>query len=847
MIKRVFLLYIVLVGLLASCSENPSNENTSSINETSYKKIHLCDLDETLVGEAVRVEGRITYLDKTDSGSEIYFDIDQASCQAGVWLDKKAVKSLSGELLDLLVMDGDIAVSGTLEIMDGENFIDFESLEKPTELVANTLDQTEQWWLKPQTYHNGEGPDLDLIPSMNITVLHDWGALTAGFATNADSYWGEDAIRERWERAHAKGMRVEAVLSILDMWFVEYGPEDEVYDSSGINLYGEHIAYQDPVGFVGCTNQHGWREFTKEKIFKAIDWGADGIVIDDYEGSSRWTSGVPNGMGGKENGPGACFCSACEAGFRDYLKNKYSSEELVNMEINDINTFDYSDFLLEKRWTIEQLGEESRKFQFWDSDAEIIVPLYQDYADFQNQEIIEFLKELREEAIAYAKDTYGREISWSENAGELTYGAHKSYPLFDRNIGAIWQFGYPPKGSDGYHFRLDYSIFGNPRLRAQFTDPVVVGVMNEYQTQNLWLIKSAEAYANLGALIEYDYIALEGASDEVAHASLTNDATAKHHYNTFYLDHSYLFDFTALESMAKTAVLYSSPSVHYDMNRHITSFNGICEILTDLNVQFDPLFIGDGISYPDTISIENLAKYDLVFLPNVYALTDHQAQTLLEYMNKGGNVIALGDFAVVDEINLAFTNSDIKSLLEKREETVGLGSFTQLRSEEIRFDDIVENYFKDTAALYFDNYIENNHPAIEPFLYEYDQGRARLSDDAASEIRNEIIGYVDKALDKRVVDTVSVENIAAQLYVNNDTDQIIMHLLNYNYELETDSMIRQEDIVLKIFLPEDFEPIKATLFLPDFVGQEELDFTLENGLLELIVPEIYIWDVLVIE
>jgi hypothetical protein len=848
---------ILCTSIMAACTTAPTLETpnkhvveletseATATQEFAYPLVGLCDLTPDMVGETIQVEGEITYLDMTDPET-IYFDVQDGDCQAGVWLDQTAFESLSQDLQSLLVMDGAIAVSGTLEITDGENFLVFESLDKPLEFTSIVLDPTEKWWLKPQTYHAGEGPDIDLIPLMNISVLHDWGSLTAGFASDADPYWSEEFVREKWERAHAKGMRVEAVLSILDMWFVEYEPQDEVYLYSGIDLNGEHIAYEDPVGFVGCTNHHGWQEFTKERIFAAIDWGADGIIIDDYEGGSRWTSGVPNGMGGLENGPGGCFCDACEAGFREYLREKYSSEELMDLGVEDIDRFDYSEYLLERGWTIEELGEESRKFQGWDSNAQINIPLYQDYADFQNLEIVEFLKDLKEETLAYAKEEYGREISWSENAGELTYGAHKTYPYFDRNVGAIWQFGYPPKGSEGYHYRLGYAIYGAPRLREIFRDPSVVGVMNEYQTHNLWLIKSAEAYANLGALIEYDYITLEGASDEVSYASLTNDAETKNHYNTFFLDHSEIFDFTTLESMANTAVLYSSASVHFDMNRHIQSFNGICEILTDLNVQFDPLFIGDGISYPDTLNTQELAQYDLLFLPDVYSLTEHQAQILFEYMQAGGSVVALGDFAIVDEYNQRFSNNDLLALLGQENTPVGSGNFSQLRIDVFRADGVVDDYFKNIAAVYFERYIENNHPAVEPFLPESEE-RTRIKEETAAGIRNEILGQVDNALDNRSVNYISTENVTAQLYLQNDTKQVILHLLNYNYHLETDTVLAQQDVMIEIRLPEGFDVSSVSLLSPDLEEQEELEFLYENGLLKLTVPHMYLWDVIVIE
>ena len=710
------------------------------------------------------------------------------------------------------------------------------------------LDPTDKWWLKPQTYHNGEGPDQDLIPLMNITALHDWSSLSAGFSSNPDHYWSEVAIRKRWGKAHAQGMRVEAVLSIVDMFFVEYGPDDEIYDSSGINLYGDHIEYYDPVGFVGCTNQHGWQEFTKEKIYKAIDWGVDGIIIDDYEGSSRWTSGVGSGIGGTENGPGGCFCTACEVGFRDYLDDKYSSEELAEFGVEDITTFDYSNYLLELGWTMEELGEESTKFNGWDSNAEIIVPLYQDYADFQNKEVVKFLEALRDESRAYAMENYGREISWSQNAGETTYGAHKSYPYFDRNVGAIWQFGYPPKGAEGYYYRLGYAIYGAPRLRENFMHPVVVAVMNEYQTNNLWLIKSAEAYANTGALIEYDYVTIEGASDEVAQASLTNDPEAKNHYNSFFLENNDVFDFTSLKSLAKTAVLYSSPSVHYDMYRHTQSFNGICEILTDLHVQFDPLFVGDNISYPDSLSSAKLEGYELVFLPNVYALTENQTGVLMEFMQSGGSVIALGDFAIVDENNQPFDNSDLLSLLGQVDIKVGIGGFSQIRTDGFRADGVEEESLKDISSIYYQYYIEDNHPAVEQFYYliEEEPGN-RISDETASVIRNEISEMVESAVEERVVVDNLSENIAVQVYKQVNSEQVIVQLINYNYDLETDTVVEQKNFKIEVAIADGFETSSVTVISPDFKGQQTLEFTYNDGYLIINLPYIYIWDVIIIE
>jgi hypothetical protein len=726
--------------------------------------------------------------------------------------------------------------------------LDFHSLGEPV-LPATHMDLTEEWWTHPQSYHIGENPHEGYVPEMNITALHDWATLGEAFAPHPQEWAAEEEIMERWNKAHQEGMRVEAVLSVIDMWFIEYGPEDEVYAYSGINLLGDHIEYNDPVGFVGCTNQHGWQEFTKERIFKAIDWGVDGIIIDDYEGTSRWTSGVGSGMAGAEHGPGGCFCEACEEGFREYLQGIYSEDQLASFGIQDIETFDYSDYLLERGWTMEELGAQSTKFSGWDPAAEIVVPLYQEYADFQNQEVVEFLAELKEESISYASEKYNKEISWSLNASEVTYGAHKYYELFHRNIGGINYFGYPPLGTEGYFYRLGYNIHGNPRLRDVPRHEVVVAVMNEYQTNNLWSLKGAEAYANQGALIEPDFFVIEGVSDEEALSSLHNDPEAKNAYNSFILEQAELFEFQSLTTLAKTAVLYSSPSIHYDMYRHTQSFNGICEILTDLHVQFDPLFIGDGIASPDNLDGDLLQPYDVIILPNVSALTASQADALLDFMASGGAVIGLGRLGELDEHGEALTHEMLRALKSDPLSLEGEGQFLYSYDAVSRREGIADEDFHDPAAMYYAYYIENNHPAVEEFLYLIEeQLTSHISDAAAAEIRSEISALVEQTLDTRVVADTLSENIGVQVYQQMDpAPKIILHLLNYNYELETDTVIEQEEIQVALEAPDSWEVSRVSLISPDFDGEQDLDFVFEDGYLRFTVPGLYIWDVVVIE
>jgi len=866
----VTVLLVMALFILAACSgpgaepQTPPDEQQAPLTEegqagqegktdpdesepaADYEEIRICDLDSALEGQEIRVVGTIVFID-TENPDGTYIDLDANGCQAGVWIDNSVVESLSDLEQELLAFGSRIYADGRLRMYGEEFVLEYIALHDPSDFAVQ-LNPTERWWIVPQTYHDGEGPDIDYIPVMNITVLHDWSSLLFGFTANPDIYWSDEAIQSRWQAAHDQGMRVEAVLSIIDMFFVDYGPDDDIYSASGIDLNGDHITYEDPVGFVGCTNQHVWQDFTRDKIFQAIDWGADGIIIDDYEGTSRWSSGVPVGVGGLEYGPGACFCPACEEGFRNYLSEIYSEEELAAYGIEDIETFDYSDYLLDQGWTLDELGAESVRMAGWDPDVEILVPLYRDYADFQEQEVVLFLEELKEESIAYAREQYNREIAWSVNAPEIRYGAHRFYELFDRNVGGIMLFGIPPGGTEGYLYRLGYNIHGNLRLREINRLPVVVALMNEYQTSNLWVLKGAEAYANQGAIIEYDTFTIEGASDEEGDSSLHNDAVLKNLYNTFYLEHADLFDTNTVSTMANTAVLYSSASVHYDMYWHTTSFNGLSEILTDLHVQFDPLFIGDGLISSDNLNADLLEGYDIVFLPNVSALTESQAAALLVYMENGGTVAALGDTGLVDEENQPLDLPELEALKTAAYTAVGEGGFHYIYDSGYQVDG---SYFEanNPAGLYYQNFIEYNHPGMDQFYYLIgEEPPPRISEKTAAGIREEILAALEQSGYSRIIPGAFDENIAVHLYTRAEPEPgIILHLLNYTYELETDTFFEQENIPVEMALPDGFEVNAVTLYSPDREDAENLVFESIDGKVTFEVPGLLMWDVILLE
>ncbi len=138
----------------------------------------------------------------------------------------------------------------------------------------------------------------------------------------------------------------------------------------------------------------------KDEMKAHIDAGTDGSVFDEHWGTAQ---AVYPGEG--DPGP---FDEYSLAGFRTYLAEKYSEEELSRLGITDISSFNYHDFLVEGNFT------ERYTNAFWSNPA----PLAQDYYLFLLSASNNLIEELIEFAGTYARQK-GKTLIFSVNADPL--------------------------------------------------------------------------------------------------------------------------------------------------------------------------------------------------------------------------------------------------------------------------------------------------------------------------------------------------------------------------------------------------------------------------------------------
>jgi hypothetical protein len=96
-----------------------------------------------------------------------------------------------------------------------------------------------------------------------------------------------------------------------------------------------------------CTNAPGYRAYLRYQMARAFEAGADGLHIDDYGGTFGTQS------------QGGCFCRYCMAAFREYVKANVPAERLAELGIEDLDAFDYGEFLRGRGVTTEDFRRQA--------------------------------------------------------------------------------------------------------------------------------------------------------------------------------------------------------------------------------------------------------------------------------------------------------------------------------------------------------------------------------------------------------------------------------------------------------------------------------------------------------
>lgn len=583
-------------------------------------------------------------------------------------------------------------------------------------------------------------------------------------------------------------------------------------DSEGRKIDIDGVPKEGDINrYVVSTHSRAFLE-TAVQIFKnMIDAGAIAVGVDEGFGSS---------------GPGysSDFHPEAIVGFRGFLKENFTAEELKSkFGIEDIDRFDYrlaikkipvpvkptrSGRELEQTWWKKRIGREIRPGEQLSAEtmghyhSVVGLPLDREWQWYRHEALAKFHKELIEHSKAYARSK-GREwhvyINIYTDLGDGGNVWRFAEPL-DIIVGETWP-KYPRE-------RLT-SFYKDVRSRGKRFWPM------DWPGQELQpkrkpdngLIATfiAEAYVN-GCYAQYPENLDEGPGVKAKVDP----------YFEFIRGHEELFE----EPDAEIGLLYSLSNCAGTLKREGAGndeFHAAGRLLGDAHHSYDVVFVGNDIWIPYDLTLEDLQQYKLIVLPHVRYLSEAQRRLILDYVDKGGLIIAVGDIGThnlkgnsypVSKWNLLFDKAGLRKY--------GKGKIWHFPEQHGR--NLAERYgFK---------------------------GRGTQAD------LKLFTGTLNSLLRPRLV-TDLPRTVAVHRNAHPSKEAVILHLINYDYDLDSDTLKAVKNASMTITLAESMQPdsVRAVYYelanLPD--GKQLVCETDGDNTITIVLPNVSNWGTLVIE
>jgi len=597
-------------------------------------------------------------------------------------------------------------------------------------------------------------------------------------------------ISEDIDGYHALGIRYIVPISILDIEdtadiSVIREVSTEMMAAMVLKLDGSPLVLIEGFGgdpeatqYAYDINHPDWREYVLEQALAAVDAGVDAISIDDADGNVQW---VRSGLGS--------FNPASEAGFRQYLKQKYSPAELSEFGISDIDGFDYSVFLTEKGWTVDTLRLDS-----YPGHADF--PLYYDFFDFQARAMAQSINLIMETARQYAWEEYSRLLIFTQCCGYSDWSAYYIRPYYDLLTVGGAMYGKERSFQHIVSYKLGVSVNRAP-IVGWLGD--TEAMLSHYNIADLYGIYVAEGYANQSQLV-----GMPGRGQRAE-------------YHDFIFSNPDVFNFGSWESEARVGLLYSLTTMTNEdfYGRTHVLFFSIGQLLTDCHYQYDVVY-----SRGDDLTADRLAGYEVIILPQSHQFTATEEKALLDFVQSGGRLVYIGE---TSEQPLPF--ADEKHQQDNITRTSEWVSISDTYCQHIQYQ-AMKNLSLALPQYY-------HAPMEQPPDMDLEQTRA--------DFRNLIDGH----LDKRVVAGTVDDSIGVVLWRNGT--RLNVHIINFDFDYTIGQIREKTDLLLMI--DSDLLPglSNVTVLSPDFPEAITLPLDIVNGFIHVTVPTVRVWDIIVIE
>ncbi len=471
----------------------------------------------------------------------------------------------------------------------------------------------------------------------------------------------------------------------------------------------------------GCTNHPLFRELVMERATIGIKSGANLLHLDDHMG----TAAAANHSGG-------CFCRYCVNGFKNWLQVNYSEGKLVQIGIENIETFNYLHFL-------KNAGFDTTK-KYKTAIQKNTLPLRDEFMKFQLYEAAEFVNELSTLVDSVStKNTPLGVNSWNLDPTQLATSHYADY--FSNEVS---------------HFELEDKnppfvyLLANAMNKPVFStgtgeDWIHIRQNPQATRINRWI---ATAYA-FGHYFMYSYNKW-GFSEETGTQWYQIPIEYYEPYCSFISENRFLFD--DYEPFTQIGILYEN-EISRAGNWEIKE---ICKNLHYNNIPFGLAASGDDLWMKHKLVSGSVNKFDFLILPSENKLTKEENKIIENYRKSGRTI-----FKWSENLNL---KTQIPELISVKNES-GIWTLPRVKSSN-----------------------------------------------------------------------------------NGSGQELVIHLLNHDYNSKTDSMNKKTDFVIELAkqLVDDFNISKVTLFAPE---EKPLAIVVSDSLKGKVlkIPNLNIWGILKFE
>ncbi|MFT4261391.1 MAG: hypothetical protein ACMXX9_03090 [Candidatus Woesearchaeota archaeon] len=526
------------------------------------------------------------------------------------------------------------------------------------------------------------------------------------------------------------------VISSMNLIYLIRSNQIDYVHTASVDLYSNPIDLSTIEQAQGIIHGSYYRNILhpeyKEMILKDakrnIDVGVEGIVFDD--------SGSVSDLIYKQGGS---FDQYSMDGFKEFLKSKYSTTELLNLGIENIEEFNFKDYIFEK-------GLENT----WNSREPFPLQITSDFEEFLSNAKKQVIKEIVQELKEYARNK-NQNLFVSFNIGPL-FSENLQYGVYD-----LADFLYAEHfWFDKEHIKGSVAIkLGEGIYKNNYV--LLLEVKHDHGTlksgKNLYKYAYADVFSTGKGSMQISYPTYWTMKDWNYVEGLAYDLDVLERYNSFLKNNSHLF---SLQETSNVAIIHSTKSRFLKYTPQIQGFDytkdpdkqliTLIDMMLDINIPFDMIVSGNN-NIKNKITLDQLKEYELIILPSIVFIEDEEIIALKEYVQQGGKILQINDFG-------SLANKDLINEIK-------------LLSQSNTNSWITKDYKRFETYLFNDN-------GFNTLLNK------KIENEVLKDLKNTILEMIETDFK-----TNTNTNINVRRFVDNGRK--VFHIVNYDYDHLTDT------------------------------------------------------------